>query len=506
MSSNRTYILAIDQGTSSTKTILFDAEGKVIAKGLEPLKTHFLERGFVEQDPEEIYNNVLISVGKCIDAFKSTGGDVAEIKTCGISNQRETFVVWNEAGEPVHNAVVWQCKRSVKICQRLKDDGTEEEIKSRTGLIADPYFSGTKLMWLYENSDSVRMVIEEGKAYFGTIDTWLLYKLTRGKSYFTDYTNASRTLFFNLRELTWDKELLKAFGLSKINLPQPQPSSYHFGATDFNGLVDIPISITGMMGDSHAAAFGEGCFSPGIAKATLGTGSSILMNIGKEVRNSANGMVTTICWSTEDRVDYALEGVIVSCGSTIEWMKNELGLINDSKVTEQMATSVPDNNGVYLVPAFSGLGAPHWDMNRKASITGLTFDCNRNHIVRAALESIAYQIKDVITAMEQDAEIELEELMVDGGITANKFVLQFLADLLKRRIVSMGMPDVSALGAAYMAGLKAGIYRDIEQLKYLNNNKNFVHPADNKKIIGWYEGWKALVKTRGDTAFSKDEK
>jgi glycerol kinase len=505
MSFNRSYILAIDQGTSSTKTILFDAAGTVISRGSEPLKTHFLERGFVEQDPEEIYNNVLISVGKCLEAFKLAGGAITEIKACGISNQRETFVVWDETGEPVYNAVVWQCKRSVAICQRLKNDGIEEEIKSRTGLIADPYFSGTKLMWLYEHADQVRKLIDEGRAYFGTIDTWLLYKLTRGQSYLTDYTNASRTLFFNLQELDWDRTLLKAFGLSKINLPQPQPSAYHFGDTDFNGLVDIPISITGMLGDSHAAAFGEGCYAPGIAKATLGTGSSILMNIGKKVRNSVNGMMTTVCWSTENRVDYAFEGVIVSCGSTIEWMKNELGLIDDSKVTEQMANSVPDNNGVYLVPAFSGLGAPHWDMNRKASITGLTFDCNKRHIVRAALESIAYQIKDVIAAMEQDADLELEELLVDGGITANRFVLQFLADLLNRRIVSMGMPDVSALGAAYMAGLKAGLYQDIEQLKTLNRNKDFVYPADNKKITGWYEGWKAVVKARKDTAVIKDE-
>lgn len=302
-----------------------------------------------------------------------------------------------------------------------------------------------------------------------------------------------------------DKELLDAFGLSKINLPETKPSSCQFGETDFNRLINNAIPITGMIGDSHAAAFGEGCYSPGTAKATLGTGSSILMNIGSEMKSSENGMVTTICWSTEDRVDYALEGVIVSCGSTIEWIKNELGLINDSKVTEAIATSVSDNNGVYLVPAFSGLGAPHWDMSRKASINGLTFDCNKNHIVRAALESIPYQIKDVIVAMEQDAEIELEQLMVDGGITSNQFVLQFLADLLQRTIVMIGMPDVSALGAAYMAGLKSGVYKSIEHLKTLNSNKSSVHPTDNTKMIGWYEGWRAVVKDKLAETFVTSE-
>jgi glycerol kinase len=301
-------------------------------------------------------------------------------------------------------------------------------------------------------------------------------------------------LFFNLKELIWDKELLKNFGLSKINLPECKPSSYYFGEAGFDGLIDNAMPITGMIGDSHAAAFGEGCFSAGTAKATLGTGSSILMNIGNEVRLSQNGMVTTVCWSTEDRVDYAFEGVIVSCGSTIEWIKNELGLLNDSKQTEAMATSVTDNNGVYLLPAFSGLGAPHWDMNRKASITGLTIDCNKNHVVRAALESIPYQIKDVIVAMEQDAGIELEQLMVDGGITSNKFVLQFLADLLQRTIVNIGMPDVSALGAAYMAGLRVGVYNNVEYLKLLNKKKNFIHPELNAgKVQVWYEGWKSVI-------------
>lgn len=488
------YILSIDQGTSSTKTILFNEEGKVVSRGSFPLKTYFLEGGFVEQEPDEIYRNVLSSVTACINDFKKNGGHTKDIKACGISNQRETFVVWDEHGNPLHNAVVWQCKRSVEICERLKKSGLEQMIKSKTGLIIDPYFSGTKLIWLYENIPAVKHAIDNGKAFFGTVDTWLLYRLTYGKSYFTDYTNASRTLFFNLSDLTWDKELLSVLGFSKLNLPETKPSSFLFGTTDFDGLLNVQLPITGMLGDSHAAAFGEGCFSPGTAKATMGTGSSVLMNIGQDVRESKNGMITTVCWSIEDRVDYALEGVIVTCGATIEWLKNDLQIITESKQTESMARSVADNNGVYLVPAFSGLGAPHWDMSRKASITGLTFDCNKNHIVRAALESIPYQLKDVIEAMQEDAGIELKELMVDGGITSNQFILQFLSDLLERRIINIGMPDVSALGAAYVAGLKAGVFTGLEQLQALNSDKTSVEPdAGNKKIKIWYEGWKTAI-------------
>ena len=489
------YILAIDQGTSSTKTIIFDGDGMVVAKASESLKTHYGKEGFVEQEPEEIFRNVLASVSKCIQKFKGQGGDTSKIQVGGISNQRETFVVWDRQGEPLYNAVVWQCKRSVDICRRLSKNGLQDTIKKKTGLIIDPYFSGTKLIWLNENEPKVRNAIKNGEAFFGTVDTWLLYKLTNGEQYLTDYTNASRTLFFNLQELQWEKEIISLLGLSGINLPQAKPSSCHFGDTDFNGLLDKPIAITSMIGDSHAAAFGEGCFTPGTAKATLGTGCSILMNIGDSIKESEKGMVTTICWSTEDRVDYALEGVIVTCGATIEWLKNELELIVDSAETEALATSVPDNNGVYLVPAFSGLGAPHWDMSRKGSIVGLTFGSNKNHIVRAALESIPYQIKDVISAMEQDTHIELQELMVDGGITSNQFILQFLADLLEKRVVNIGLSDVSALGAAGLAGLKAGIFRDLDHLKSLQADQRVVQPGDNSfEVKVYYKGWKKAIK------------
>lgn len=490
------YILAIDQGTSGTKTLIIDEQGKVRAKGSIALKTNYLNNKFVEQDPDEIFQNVLSSVKQCLKAFTDTGNEINDIKTCGISNQRETFVIWNKEGKPLYNAVVWQCKRSIEICERLKQQGLQETIRQKTGLIIDPYFSATKLIWLYENNEAIKKAVDNGDAYFGTIDTWLLYKLTNGESYATDYTNASRTLFFNLSILLWDKELLNAFSLSKLNLPECKPSSHLFGETNFNGLLNKSIFISAMIGDSHAAAFGEGCYLPGTAKATMGTGCSILMNIGDELKHSNNGMVTTICWSTEEKVQYALEGVIVTCGATIEWLKNELNFFTDSKQTETMATSVADNNGVYLIPAFSGLGAPHWDMNMKASITGLTFNANKNHIVRAALESIPYQIKDVIVAMEADTKIPLQQLMIDGGISSNNFIVQFLADLLNKPVVNIGIADVSALGAAYLAGLQQKIYKDLDHLQLLQTDDRVTQPTTNDKVVQSYEGWKKAVSSK----------
>lgn len=490
---SNTHILAIDQGTSSTKTLLFDQAGKVAARASIPLRTFYLDKGFVEQDPEELWQNVLQSVGSCLQQFTDAGGNPEAIRACGISNQRETFLVWNREGRPLYNAVVWQCKRSVAVCERWRQQGIGPLLQAKTGLVIDPYFSGSKLVWLKENNTAVREEIESGGAFFGTVDTWLLYKFTHGKSYLTDYTNASRTLLFNLQELRWDRELLHVFGLSRLNLPQPQPSSSLFGQTDLHGLLRSPIPVTAMIGDSHAAAFGEECFTAGTAKATLGTGCSILMNTGNQTMPSENGMVSTICWSTEQRVDYAQEGVIVTCGATIEWIKNELGLFTDYSQLEQMAGAVPDNGGVYLVPAFSGLGAPHWDMNRRASITGLTFGSSKNHLIRAALESIVYQIKDVTEAMQADTGIPLQELMVNGGIASSQFVLQFLADLLGQPVIYKGMPDVSAQGAAWLAGLQAGVFADLDHLKSLNRKRPEVLPRNDPGMGGYYEGWKKAI-------------
>jgi len=491
------YILAIDQGTSSTKTIIFDQYGKAIFKAVEALKTHYLESNRVEQEPEEIYQNVLASVKKCLEGFTSTGGNIKRIKACGISNQRETFVIWDKSGKPLYNAVVWQCKRSIEVCDRLTSEGLESKINQKTGLIIDPYFSGTKVIWLYENEPKIKAAIDNGEAFFGNVDTWLLYNMTGGKSYMTDYTNASRTMFFNLKELKWDEELLADFGLSSLNLPELKPSSYHFGQTNLNCLLDHEISISAMIGDSHAAAFGEGCFETGNAKATLGTGSSILMNIGSEPKSSQNGMVTTICWSTEDRIDYALEGIIVSAGATIEWVKTQLGLFESTGDLEKICLSLDDNGGVYIVPAFSGLGAPHWDMNRKASIEGLSFDSTKNHVIRAAVESVPYQIKDVIVAMEADSGTPLTELKIDGGITSNKFVVQLLADLLECKVTNIEIADVSALGAGYLAGLNAGVYKSIVQLKTFNQSTtSTLAGPDSEKVKVYYGGWEKVIQKK----------
>lgn len=497
MSSKR-FILAIDQGTSSTKSLIFDEQGQVIAKGLEALQTSYLDNGFVEQDPEGIVDNVLESVKKCLHQFTSLGNETSDIAAIGISNQRETFVIWDKQGKPLHPAVVWQCKRSVDICEELKRQGLSETIQAKTGLVVDPYFSATKLIWLFRNNETIRRAIQNANAYFGTIDTWLLYIMTGGKQYMTDYTNASRTLFFNLHSLDWDKELIQAFGLNGLHLPSIHPSSSSYGETKLNGLLKDHVPVSALIGDSHAAAFGESCFESGSAKATMGTGCSILMNIGSKPVLSKNGMVTTICWSTQQRVDYAFEGVIVSCGATVEWLKNELELFADSKDTAGIVRAVSDNGGVYLIPAFSGLGSPHWQMDRRASISGISFGTTKAHIVRAALESIPYQIKDVITAMEKDASISLKELNTNGAITSNQFVMQFLADLLEKSVVNKGMPDVSALGAAWLAGLQTGIYRDLDHLKGLSRENNVFLPSGNNRVHSYYSEWKKRILNNED--------
>lgn len=496
------YILAIDQGTSSTKTILFDELGQAAAKGSVELKTNYFDNGFVEQNPEDIYQNVLDSVHQCLNDFIQKDLNTADIVSCGISNQRETFVLWDKDGKALAPAVVWACKRSIAICTDLIKKEQNDFIKQKTGLLLDPYFSGTKLLWLLENDPELKEKVVNGEVYFGTVDCWILYKLTNGTQFKTDYTNASRTLLFNIHNLEWDAEILASWGLSNINLPLACPSSYDFGIVDWEKILNLEnhlsIPITSMIGDSHAATFGEGCFEKGTAKVTLGTGSSIMMNIGDKGVLSNFGMLTTICWSTENRVDYALEGAIVSCGSTIEWLKNELQLFSSPTETAAMATSVTDNAGVYLIPAFSGLGAPHWQMSRKASIKGMTFGTTKNHIVRAALESIPYQIKDVVQAMEQDMQAALKSISVNGGMTQNKFVIHFLADLLGIPLNKQRNLDVSALGAAYLSGLKSGVYESIEQLTAINKKQTeqVVANTNNKLPENSYHGWKKKIGTK----------
>ncbi|MGR3811905.1 FGGY family carbohydrate kinase [Jiulongibacter sp. NS-SX5] len=518
------YVLAIDQGTSSTKTVIFDEQGNAVAKGHADLHTDYFDNGFVEQDPEGIYQNVLDSMADCLSKFSKEGLSLKDISSAGVSNQRETFVLWDADGKPLAPAVVWACKRSVGICQRLIEEGHNDLIKKNTGLIIDPYFSATKLLWLLENDVSLKAKLDAGEVYFGTIDCWLLYKLTDGKEFKTDYTNAHRTLLLNIHTLQWDQEILKLWGLEKLNLPEVCPSSSDFGVINFQWDADkadshgnaderrsakisvgtsakfatYQIPITALIGDSHAATFGEGCFEAGMAKVTMGTGSSIMMNTGSKPIDSEKGLLATVAWSTEDRVDYALEGAIVACGSTIEWIKNELALFKDVQETEAMALEVEDNAGVYLIPAFSGLGAPHWQMNRRASIEGMTFGTTKNHIVRAALESIPYQIKDVMEAMREDMGTDLKSISINGGLSKNKFVMQFLVDLLGVPLNQQSNPDVSALGAAYLSGLKNGVYESIEQLKELNASRTTqaLPDSSNDLVLKGYEGWRELIGTR----------
>ncbi len=496
---SKSYILSIDQGTSGTKAIIFDEFGKVVIKTTEPLKSYYPTLGFVEQDPEEIYRSVINAVRNCVSKFKEAfPSEIQNIISCGISNQRETFVLWDSNGKPLHNAVVWQCKRSIDICDTLKKNNLESVINSRTGLTIDPYFSATKVIWLYKNNNSIREAIDNGNAYFGTVDTWLLYKLTNQKVYKTDHTNASRTIFYNIYDLEWDKALLKAFNLENLNLPEVTYSSDSFGNTNFEGTFKNNMPITGIMGDSQAAFFGEGCFIGGMAKATLGTGSSILWNAENLSKQTENGMLTTIGWSIEGQVNYALEGVIVSCGSTLEWLKNQIGIFSSHAEIETMARALKTNEGVYLIPAFSGMGAPYWQKDWKASIHGLTFGTKKEHLVRAALESIAFQIKDVIQSMEKQTNTSLKELKINGGITANEFLMQFLTDLLKTPITNMGISDVSAWGAALVAGLGVKLWKSLEDFPKPSSEtiKSYVPNTGETGVQEYYLDWQTIIKNK----------
>jgi len=446
------YILAIDQGTSSTKTLAFDQDGNVIARGSAKLEIHY-EGNFVEQSPEDIYRSVLQSVAACLYELEQQGVFPGQIVSVGLTNQRETFVLWDGDGKVLYNAVSWQCKRSSAICDRLKEDGLEGLVKERTGLPIDPYFSATKLMWLVEHIPPVAAELERGNVFFGTVDTWILYRLTAGKCYLTDHTNASRTMLFNIYELAWDEVLLKELGLQGLKLPEVRPSACAYAASDFEGLFPEPLSICSVIGDSQAAALGAGCFQRGEAKATLGTGSSIMMAVGQDLVHKGQNTVDAIYYSTKKGVVYASEGIIVSCGATITWMKEQLGLFADERELEQIAREVPENHSVTVIPAFSGMGTPYWKKDAKAAIIGLTFASDRSHLIRAALESVCFQIKDVITATENEHQLTLSQLVVNGGMTENTFVVQLLADVLEKPVLCSTMPDASALGCARLVAI-----------------------------------------------------
>lgn len=455
--SSMQYVLAIDQGTSGTKALVFDAEGTVRAKGFAPVRCTYPQAGFVEQDPHALYGSVLTAAAQCLAAFD---GDVGALAGVAISNQRETAVLWDAAGEPLAPAVSWQCQRSLGVCEQLRRDGMAARIAERTGLLIDPYFSASKLIWLRGNDAHVARAMAAGEARFGTVDSWLLFKLTRGASYLTDYTNASRTMLFNLHTLNWDRELIDEFGLAALRLPDVKPSAADFGSTDLDGLLPKPIPIVAMIGDSHAAAVGEGCLSPGLAKATMGTGSSIMMNVGPQPQAPVDGLVSTLCFGARGRVDYALEGIVISAGSTPGWLKDKLRLFDDFAAAEQAFSEV-DNGGVYFIPAFSGIGCPHWKYPGGAQIVGLDFSTSWQHVVRAAYESIVYQIKDVITVMERAAQLPLVELFLDGGLVQRPFLMQFLADTLDRPVSTLELTEISAAGAAALGLLQLGLTSEL---------------------------------------------
>lgn len=486
--------LAIDEGTSGTKVVIFGIDGRIHAKATGNLSSIYPQPLFVEQDGEAILQDVLSTCTIAIKNLASNGTSSGAIVAVGISNQRETFLLWDESGVPLGNAIVWQCKRSVDVCEELKRSGLERELRTSTGLIADPYFSGSKVIWLHRNDPVVRSVIDSGKAHFGTIDTWLLYRLSNG-AYKTDYTNASRTLFFNLQELCWHRGLLERFGLGKLVLPEACPSSHHFGETDLDGLLPRQVPITSMIGDSHAAAVGQGLFTPGSAKATLGTGSSILMNVGSVPTESRSGMVSTICFSAGTRVDYALEGIIVSCGSPLKWLHDALGLYSGYQEAEAMARSVPDSFGVALIPAFAGMGAPYWRMDSKGTLTGLTFGTRKEHIIRAAFEAVAFQIVDIIAAMEGDGKVGLQELVVDGGMTENAFAMQLIADVLGRPVANLGISEASALGAARLAALQWGAVASLEDFRREGSQPQRFFPGNGRNAaVAAYDSWKSAVE------------
>jgi glycerol kinase len=444
----------------------------------------------VEQDGEEIVDSVIAAVRAAVGDFERKGYRKDAVGAAGISNQRESFLLWDAEGGALSPVVVWQCKRSVALCARLEESGIGPSVTGTTGLRIDPYFSGTKLRWLVENNRDLADRIKAGAVFFGTVDAWLVYRLTGGQSFVTDCSNASRTLLMNLDTCVWDPAMRDLFGVSALRMPEIRPSTGHFGVSDFGSVFDRPVPLTALAGDSHAACFGEGCFSPGTVKATMGTGSSVVMNTGKRTP-SKHGMVSTICWSVEGRIDYALEGIIVSCGSTVNWVQEKLGLVSGPEQFDALAESVPGSGGVTFIPAFGGLGGPYWQMDRKAEILGITFGTEAAHIVRAAMESYPFQLKDVISAMEEDRGMPLQWIKADGGLTRSRLSMQMAADLIQAEVRIDRRREASALGAALLALIGGGIlsFAEVEQL--VNNAPHDLYRPDrlDKNLRSSYDLW-----------------
>lgn len=488
------YILSIDQGTTSTRALIFDKNGLVVGKGQEEFKQIYPKSGWVEHNPEDIWVSTLEVIA---NALQDADLSVDKIKAIGITNQRETTVLWEgKTGKPVYNAIVWQCRRSTDICQKLKEDGHEKTFKEKTGLVLDPYFSGTKVKWLLDNVSGVREKAENGEILFGTIDTWLIWKLTGGKVHITDYTNASRTLMFNIHNLEWDKELLGILNIPQNILPEVKESSTIYGYTAQEEFYGYQVPIAGIAGDQQAATFAQGCFEKGMTKITYGTGGFMLMNTGETAVSSNNGLLTTIAWGLNGKVNYALEGSIFIAGAAIQWIRDELCILDDAVDSEYFAGKVVDTGGVYMVPAFTGLGAPYWDPEARGIIVGLSRGSNKKHLIRATLESLVYQSRDVLTAMMEDSSISLRDIKVDGGATANNFLLQFLADMTGSFVERPVNTETTAAGAAYLAGLAVGFWADKEEiLKKRMVDKIFKPELEARIRDELYQGWKRAVDT-----------
>lgn len=488
------YILALDQGTTSSRAILFNKEAQIVGISQKEIEQIYPKNGWAEQDPMEIWGS---QSGVAREVVEKAGVKLSDVAAIGITNQRETTIMWDKTtGMPIYNAIVWQCKRGAIYCEELKKKGLEEYIRRHTGLLIDAYFSATKIKWILDNVKGARELAEKGDLLFGTVDTWIIWNLTRGKHHITDYTNASRTMIFDINNLEWDEKLLAELDIPKSILPEVKSSSEIYGYTNKSD-IGAKIPIAGIAGDQQAALFGQGCFEKGMAKNTYGTGCFLLMNTGEEMIQSKNGLISTIAWGVEGKVEYALEGSIFTGGSVIKWLRDKLGVIRDVKDTEEFAYKTVDTNGAYLVPAFVGLGAPHWDMYARGSIMGLKFDTKIEHIVRAALESIAYQSKDVLIAMEEDSNIKLSRLRVDGGASRNNFLMQFQSDILGVEVQRPAITESTALGAAFLAGLSVGFWeskKEISEKLVVENSFAPFMEEDKRKEL--YSGWlKALDRS-----------
>lgn len=487
------YILAIDQSTSATKVMLFDSCANLIHRVSLPHQQYYPADGFVEHNPVEIIENTIVGMTKILQEKGIHATDLAAIS---ITNQRETSLIWEKAtGRPIANAAVWQCQRGKDFCQSLNNLGYGPKIRKKTGLIIDPYFSASKLRWIINHVPDAKEKAQNGDLLLGTIDSWLLWKLTNGKVHATDYSNACRTMLFNINTLKWDDELISIFDLHPSMFPEVKYSDQIFGETDPSVVFDHSVPISGLLGDSHAALFGQNCFEPGMAKATYGTGSSIMMNIGNTPIAAPEGLVTSIGFGRAGKIDYVLEGNIHCTGDTISWLIHDAELITNVTESETLAQSVADNNHVYFVPSFVGLGAPYWDNQARACISGMARNTKKAHIVRAALESIAYQVKDLIGLMVKNANVPFREMRVDGGPTRNNFLMQFQSDILCEEVVRSNIEEVSAMGSAFLAGLACGFWKDLDEIKSLRKvDKSFSPNMPSDKIESLYSGWKIAVK------------